>query len=73
MAGKYFFCGEELTLVDIMYYNEISTILKMTKKEIDEKELPNLKSWFDRMAALPEMIELDKKLKTISQAYNFSQ
>ena len=43
-AGK-FFCGE-LTVADLTYYFEISTILLLSVKEIKQNEMPNLHEWF---------------------------
>lgn len=42
LQGKKFFCGNEITVADIQYYNEIATIVNLTKKELSESELPNL-------------------------------
>ena len=44
--GNKFLCTPlEFTAVDIAFYNEISTVLILTKIKIRKKELPNLFAW----------------------------
>lgn len=72
LQNKKYFGGDDITVADIQYYNEIETIVNLTKKELVESELPNLAQWFnDRMSNLPDLIGLDKKLKEIIAKYNF--
>lgn len=72
LQNKKYFGGDDITVADIQYYNEISTIVNLTKKDLLESELPNLAQWFnDRMSQLPDLIGLDKKLKEIIAKYNF--
>ena len=64
LQNKKYFGGEDITVADIQYYNEISTIVNLTKKELQESELPNLAQWYnDRMSHLPDLLGLDRKLK----------
>lgn len=68
-----FLCGEEYTVADIQIYNEIQTVLILHKqRRIESRELPNLFSWFNKMASLPEIEESDKKLKEIVSKYSFA-
>lgn len=54
LENKSYFCGEELTVADILYYSEIVTITALTKKEISESEYPHLGPWYSkRMRAIP--------------------
>ena len=68
-----FLCGEyaDVTIADIQIYNEIVTILTLQKRELDELKLPNLAKWYKKLAAMPEIVEADKKLKEILTKYNF--
>lgn len=34
LVGKTFFCGNEITVADLLYYNEISTVIHLTKKDL---------------------------------------
>lgn len=47
LEGKSFFCGQDITIADMQYYCEISTILQLTKKELSETEFPHLSRWFN--------------------------
>jgi hypothetical protein len=59
-------------VADLQYYCEISTIVNLTRRELSESELPNLAQWYnDRLSQIPEIIQLDKKLKEIVAKYNF--
>jgi len=61
-----------MTVADLQYYNEISTVVYLTKKDITEAEYPNLALWYNqRMSSLPDIMALDKKLKEIIAKYNF--
>lgn len=42
LKDKSFFCGKEMTVADLQYYNELVTLLSLIKINIDEKTLPNL-------------------------------
>ena len=35
-----YFCGDKVTLADMTYYSEVSTVMLMLGEEIDEKEYP---------------------------------
>ena len=72
LAGKRYFCGgSEVTVADLLYYNEISTIVTLTKYNLKPEEYPNLASWYnERMSTIPEVIALDKKLKEMITKYN---
>ena len=72
LIGKKYCCGDEVTIIDIQYYNQISTIVNLTKHELKESDLPNLAVWYNnRMGKLPELMKMDKKLKEIIARYNF--
>lgn len=72
LENKKFFCGEDITIADIQYYCEISTIVALTKKEISSGEYPNLSIWYnEKMSKLPDMMNLDRKLKEIVDKFNF--
>jgi len=72
LINKKYFCGDEVTIADLQYYNEISTIVTLIKKNLDESEYPNLAAWFnDRMSQIPDIMILNKKLKEIINKYNF--
>lgn len=71
VENKRFFCGDDITIADIQYYCEISTILNLTKKDLDEAQYPSLSQWYtQRCSVLPEIINSDKKLREIIAKYN---
>lgn len=72
LVNKAYFCGNDITIADIQYFQEISTLVHLKKREITASEFPNLAPWYnDRLAKIPEVAELDKKLKEIIAKYNF--
>ena len=70
VENKKFFCGDDITIADIQYYCEISTLLALTKKELDEGQYPNLGRWYQISSQIPEITQTDKKLKEIIAKYN---
>lgn len=57
LEGKSYFCGEDVTIADIQYYCEISTIVNLTKKDsLSPTDYPNLASWYnERMSQIPDI------------------
>ena len=71
LVNKKYFCGAEMTVADLIYYSEISTIVSITRSGLRPDEYPNLATWFnDKMSTIPEIMELDKKLKEVITKYN---
>ena len=72
LEGKRFFCGDDVSIADIQYYCEISTIVFLTKRELSQQDYPQLAGWYnDRLSQIPEINQLDKKLTEIIAKYNF--
>ena len=59
-SGKYF-CGD-LSVADLTYYFELSTILLLSVREIKQTEMPNLHQWFytTMRKETPGLKELDQ-------------
>ena len=56
LKGKQFFCtGTDFTIVDIVVYNEISTVLGLTNFKLTKKEYPNLLGWVAKMSEVPQV------------------
>ena len=72
LEGKNFFCGNDVTIADIQYYCEISTIVNLTKREINAADCPNLAEWYNvRLSQMPDISRQDAKLKEIIAKYKF--
>lgn len=58
LKGRQFFCGDELTIIDIQIYCELTTVSELLEEKlIDGQNLPNLHSWMgllDLTAALKD-------------------
>lgn len=68
-----YICGDNITVVDLMYYNELVTILMLTKTELTESKYPKLAVWFNqRMRSVPELVKLDKQLMVVITKYQLS-
>lgn len=72
LENKKYFCGNDLTIADIQYYCEISTLVHLKKRELTAEAFPNLAPWFnERVSKQADIIALDKRLKDIVGKYNF--
>ena len=64
-TGSYV-CGTQMTVVDVLFYCEISTILRLSLGKLDLGNTnPHLNEWFKRMQTVPGMADLDKELVDI--------
>ena len=73
LTGKKFFCGENVTMADFHHFNEISNVLNLTGKELVASEYPNLAPWYnERMAGIPEVLNLESKLASTLQKYGLN-
>ena len=68
--GNKFLCTPlELTAVDIVFYNEISTVLILSKIKLHKKEFPNLFAWVTSVSEVAEISECDEKLIDVLVKY----
>ena len=68
--GNKFLCTPlELTAVDIVFYNEISTVLILSKIKLHKKEFPNLFAWVTSISEVAEISECDEKLLDVLVKY----
>ena len=65
VGGQKHLTGDQLSMLDVMIYCEISTITILTKEKIDEETCPNLSEWFTKMAKLSALQKMDDKLRTV--------
>ena len=69
-TGNKFLCTPlEMTAVDIVFYNEISTVLILSKIKLRKKEFPNVFAWVSQMAEVAEISECDEKLLEVMVKY----
>ena len=72
LENKRYFCGEDVSIADIQYFCEISTIVNLTKRDLNQSDYPNLASWYnEKLSQIPEIESVDRKLKEIIAKYNF--
>ena len=73
-TGSYV-CGDHMTVVDVLFYCEISTILSLTLKTDDDLAVnnPNINKWYLRMKAVNGMSELDTKLAEIVKKHDLAE
>jgi glutathione S-transferase len=50
-----FLCCDEYTIADIVVYNELMTVFTLCNKKVESKMMPNLFSWYNRIANIPEI------------------
>ena len=63
---KYF--GEDLTIVDILYYTEISTITFLSGKQIIPVN-SNIEHWYTKTMQRPEIQELDTAFRNTMEDF----
>ena len=64
-----YLCADECSVVDIVVYNELMTVLFLYEKDIQYNEYPNLHAWFHKIGSIPEVILTDEKFKDIVNKY----
>jgi hypothetical protein len=64
-----------MTVVDVLFYCEISTILSLTLKSDEDLAAnnPNINKWYLRMKAVNGMSELDGKLTEIVKKHSLAE
>jgi len=64
-----------MTVVDVLFYSEISTILALTLKSGDDlgTNNPNINKWHLRMRAVPGMAEMDHELDEIIKKFDLAE
>lgn len=58
-------------MADILFYNELVTVLVLKNKELSQEDFPNLNTWFKKIGSIPEVMDSEKKLREIVNKYNF--
>ena len=64
-----------MTVVDVLFYCEISTILALTLKKDEDlgANNPNINTWYLKMKAVNGMAELDKELADIVDKFGLAE
>ena len=60
LVRKTFLTGEKMTVIDIMFYCEIVTILKLYNREIPRDNCSLVANWYENIAKDPAIQEVDK-------------
>ena len=69
IEGKDYVLGEDITVIDILYYNEINTIIKLLGKPLSPEEFPHLEPWFNRLSTNPEFLSTDAEFENVLKTY----
>lgn len=51
--------SEDITVADIVIYNEISTVLYLYDQNINSREISNVFGWFHKIGNIAEVAEAD--------------
>ena len=65
LSRQKYLTGEKLTIIDIMFYCEIVTILKMYNKEVPRDQCACLHEWFETLSKNPALMEMDNHLASV--------
>ena len=68
-------CGDQMTVVDVLFYCEISTILSLTLKSGEDLggNNPNINKWYLRMKGVEGMHKLDEELAEIVKKFDLAE
>ena len=73
LAQKRFFCTiTELSVIDIVIYNEIFTVLVLTHFKLRKADYPNLRNWVILMDEIPEVAEVGQTFMDIIEKYELN-
>ena len=64
-----YFSGEDLSVVDLMIYNELKTVLVLHKKELSSEAYPDLHNWYLRLSRIQAIGEVDSLFMEIVKTY----
>ena len=72
LSGQSYFSGDRISIADIQYYCEISTIMSLIEQEISKKNYPLLHEWyFNKMQEVyPVLSDLESKFKESLENYS---
>ena len=62
LADKEYLCGETLSAVDVVIYNEITTVIYLQNHELGSSEYPNLVPWLERVSEVPQVDQATEHL-----------
>ena len=60
LVKKTYLTGEKMTVIDIMFYCEIVTILKLYHREIPRDNCSLVANWYENIAKDPAIQEVDR-------------
>jgi len=66
---KFLISSNEPTVVDIIFYNEISTAIMLTNPKGFKKTFPNIEVWLTLMGEIAELGEMDDILLHVIEKY----
>ena len=66
---KFLISSNEVTVVDIIFYNELSTALMLTRVKGFKRQFPNVGKWIELMNETPELNDMDEKLVEAIEKY----
>ena len=67
---KFLIMSNEPTVIDIIFYNEISTALLLTRVKGFRRQFPRVESWITLMGEVNELNEMDEKLVAVIEKYS---
>ena len=65
LVRKKYLTGEKITVIDIMFYCEIVTILKLYSREIPRDHCSCVADWFNNIAAEAAIVEVDNEFSNV--------
>ena len=72
LVRKKYLTGDKITVIDIMFYCEIVTILQLYDREISRDHCSCVADWFNNIAQEAPIQEVDKEFKNVCQQWNLS-
>ena len=73
LATQRFLCGDSISIIDIMFYCEVVTILKLYNKEIPRDQLACVAEWFQKIGQNEALVIMDKKLAEVCDEWKLNE
>ena len=68
-ARQFLIANNEPTVIDIIYYNEISAAIMLTRIKGFKRLYPRISKWINMMGEITELAEYDEKLVEVIDKY----
>ena len=66
-----FLVSDDLSVADLVLYNELHTVLILHKRQLESREMSNVFAWYYKVGNIHEVKEANRLFVDIVHKYNF--